>query len=513
MLNFSIMASKGGATRTSTSNATQKRTRLRGTPAFSQPRKAGVRLFGSGGVGAMFSRRFDKDLFALAIPALGSSVMEPMLALADTLFVSLLGSIQLASLAPCSSVFSVIAGLSYAALTTATSVILCNSIAAGKHENTKAVIRTATVAALAVGAGLTLYLSIGTESILSTLGASTTIMPHSVAYLRWRAFGIPFYFLSLISAGIFRALKDTKTVFVVSLAAGIVNIVLDAFLVLVMNDGVRGAAVATSISQVASAGIAAFALYKRRAELGMDKATSPPKESTESDSALVAQSVRDLGSSSMTMILRQTCNNGIWLFSTALVTRLGDAQAATHHAIISVWVVLAFINECVATSGQVTVASTLNKGGQLYTATARRVAMRTVLLSVGLAGVLIPVGHVLHSTVLKPMLGTVLTIELSDQVFPMVLLFLPLQYAVWTLDALFLGASDFRYNAVAVSSSAGICVLTLCFIGNSFFSVWAVMSFGYFGLRLVTHLLRFSSPKGPFISSSPTVPIPTSSTG
>src|SRR5690625_7840745 len=54
----------------------------------------------------MLSRRFDRQIFALALPALGTLAADPLVTLVDTAWVGRLGPVPLAALGVCTALFS-----------------------------------------------------------------------------------------------------------------------------------------------------------------------------------------------------------------------------------------------------------------------------------------------------------------------------------------------------------------------------------------------------------------------
>lgn len=440
----------------------------------------------------------------LALPALGSSLMEPLLTLADNAFVSTLGQMQLASLSPSNGLLSFVNSVSFQILMTTTSIAVAKTTGSGRLDQCRKVLRISVVCAGLIGSTIAVFIIVFSHSIVSAFGASAAITPYSVSFLRWRSLGIPLGFLTLVASGAFRAMGDTKTPFLISLLSGAVNFCLDALFVLVLHWGVSGAALATSVAQGAGVVVAGVAVWNRRKDFGL---TSPPPSPPPSIVAgAESNPVLELGSSSVAMFGRQIFNNGLWLLCTGVVTRFGDATAAAQQAMLSVWLILTFINDCIASSSQVIVARSIFRGDGAHTASARSVVMRTIVITVILALSLMILGELLRWTVLRPMLHTPEALELVDRVFPIVLGCFPIPAIVWALDGAYFGASDFVYNAINTAVSAVTCAAALLLFGKNLTSVWIIMTGIYFGFRLISHLLRLSSTRGPFLYTLRPIP-------
>ena len=88
------------------------------------------------------------------------------------------------------------------------------------------------------------------ESILSFLGAKDSILTLSWNYLRFICYGLP----CMIFSGFFRSILsgegDMKLPMIITAVGTVLNIILDPIFIFVLNFGVKGAAMATMISQV-----------------------------------------------------------------------------------------------------------------------------------------------------------------------------------------------------------------------------------------------------------------------
>jgi multidrug resistance protein, MATE family len=92
------------------------------------------------------------------------------------------------------------------------------------------------------------------ESILEVLGATPDVAALGADYLRPLMLGTPFFYLTLLYAGILRGVGNTRIPFLCALGANLVNGVLDYGLILgnlgMPEWGLSGAAIGTVIAQV-----------------------------------------------------------------------------------------------------------------------------------------------------------------------------------------------------------------------------------------------------------------------
>jgi Na+-driven multidrug efflux pump len=198
----------------------------------------------------------DGAIFALALPAVASLLLDPVLGVVDTAFV---GRIQgegaaeaLGGLAVSTAVFNFSFKL-FNFLAEVTGPLVASQIAAAKaeesenryddrYENTQRTtraqaaetVRGAMTVAVVLGVSACVALEFGAENVLRWSGgdglASSTgvdgsgMMHQAEMYLRVRALSAPAALIGTVAVGAYRGLLDTKTPLLVSGAANAVNL-------------------------------------------------------------------------------------------------------------------------------------------------------------------------------------------------------------------------------------------------------------------------------------------------
>jgi putative MATE family efflux protein len=84
------------------------------------------------------------------------------------------------------------------------------------------------------------------------MGASPAILPYSADYLSIMLFGFIFFSLSINSNNLIRAEGKPRASMYAMIIGAVLNIILDPIFIFVLKMGVRGAAIATVISQISS---------------------------------------------------------------------------------------------------------------------------------------------------------------------------------------------------------------------------------------------------------------------
>ena len=131
-------------------------------------------------------------------------------------------------------------------------VVVAREIGAKDKERTQNAVHTSILMAVIFGViGMALGLAVS-RPVLRLMGASGNLLDLAVQYTVFYFLGVPFLALTNYLIAIFRAKGDSKTPLVVLALAGLLNVGLNLFFVLVVGFSVEGVAIATSIANLAS---------------------------------------------------------------------------------------------------------------------------------------------------------------------------------------------------------------------------------------------------------------------
>ncbi len=136
---------------------------------------------------------------------------------------------------------------------TGANVVVARHLGAHENERTSRTVHTALTISvlfglLATGIGLVI-----SRPVLSIMGAEGKLLDLATLYTKLYFAGAPFLALTNYLIAIFRAKGDTKTPLYILASAGLINVALNLFFVLVVGLSVEGVALATVISNVVSA--------------------------------------------------------------------------------------------------------------------------------------------------------------------------------------------------------------------------------------------------------------------
>ncbi|MEU0273990.1 MATE family efflux transporter [Streptomyces sp. NPDC006307] len=423
-------------------------------------------------------RRHGREIIALAVPAFGALVAEPLFLMVDSAIVGHLGTPQLAGL-----------GIAAALLATAVSVFVFLA-----YATTAAVARRVGAgdlpAAIRQGMdGIWLALILGIAVIAVTLpmapglvdvfGASDTAAPYAVTYLRISSLGIPAMLVVLAATGVLRGLQDTRTPLYVAIAGFAANAVLNAALVYGAGLGIAGSAWGTVIAQCGMA--AAYLVVVVRGARRHGASLRPD-----------AVGIRASAQAGVPLLVRTLSLRAILMIATVVAARLGDAEVAAHQIILSLWSLTAFALDAIAIAGQAIIGRYLGAGD---TEGARQVCRRMVQWGIAsglVLGALIVLARPLFiplftgdDTVQDTLLPALLVVALSQ----------PVSGVVFILDGVLMGAGDGPYLAGAMVLTLAVfapVALLVPGLGGGLTTLWWAMAL-MMTVRMLTLWLRTRS--------------------
>ncbi|MGW7311675.1 MATE family efflux transporter [Streptomyces sp. NPDC054854] len=423
-------------------------------------------------------RRHDREILALAVPAFGALVAEPLFVMADSAIVGHLGTPQLAGL-----------GIAAALLMTGVSVFVFLA-----YATTAAVARRVGAgdlpAAIRQGMdGIWLALLLGTvvaaailptaPGLVSLFGASDTVAPYAVTYLRISALGIPAMLMVLAATGVIRGLQDTRTPLYVAIGGFALNGVLNVALVYGAGLGIAGSAWGTVIAQFAMAAAYLFVVVRgaRRhgASLRPDKA-----------------GIRACARAGAPLLVRTLSLRAILMIATAVAARLGDADIAAHQILLSLWSLLAFALDAIAIAGQAIIGRYLGAGD---TEGAKAVCRRMVQWGV-VSGIALGLLVIAARPVFIPLFTGDPVVE--DVLLPALIVVAvsqPVSGIVFVLDGVLMGAGDGPYLARAMLVTLAVfapAALLVPVLGGGLTTLWWAMTL-MMVVRMITLQLRARS--------------------
>ncbi len=121
-----------------------------------------------------------------------------------------------------------------------------------KDENAKHYVGNGLFLSVLLGILYCMLLLVFKTPILVLCGASGNVLSYAQAYLEIIALGVPFHIFTSACSFLIRADRSPRYTMLCSLTGTFLNVILDGLFMLVFHWGIRGAALATIISQIVS---------------------------------------------------------------------------------------------------------------------------------------------------------------------------------------------------------------------------------------------------------------------
>ncbi|WP_410537577.1 MATE family efflux transporter [Streptomyces sp. KL2] len=429
--------------------------------------------------GRTAARRHDREIIALALPAFGALVAEPLFVMADSAIVGHLGTPQLAGLGVAATLLTTGVNV-FVFLAYATTAAVARRVGAG---DLPAAIRQGMDGiwlALLLGAAVVAAVLPAAPALVDLFGTSATAAPHAVTYLRISALGIPAMLMVLAATGVLRGLQDTRTPLYVAVGGFSVNVVLNFALVHGAGLGIAGSAWGTVIAQCAMAAVYLVVVVRGARRHG---ASLRPD----------AAGIRACGRAGAPLLVRTLSLRAVLVLATAVAARLGDVEVAAHQITLTVWSLLAFALDAIAIAGQAIIGRYLGAGD----AAGARAACRRMVRWGAASGVVLGLLVVAARPLLLPLFTPDTAVH--DRLTPALLVVAvtsPVAGVVFVLDGVLMGAGDGPYLAWAALATLVVfapAALAVPALGGGLTALWWAVAGLMMGMRLVTLWLRARS--------------------
>ena len=405
----------------------------------------------------MTTRSLDRSILRLAIPALGSLAIDPLLTLVDTAFVARLGVVELAALGVDTAILG-FAFFGFNFLAYATTPLVAQALGRRDEGMARRWVGDALFLAVVLGVLATIVVELAAPWFVDLMGASDEVAGPAVSYLRIRALAAPAVLIATASHGAFRGHQDTRTPLLVALVVNGINLVLDPILIFGFDMGVEGAAIATVFAQVVGA-VWFLSLIGRR------RLAERPRGVRDS-----LPTIRTLGKSAVLI----TTRTGVLLLAFTVAARaattIGTEQIAAHQVVLQVWLVAAMIADSFAIAGQAMVGAGAGAGDR---AEIDRVSRRLLIWGLGV-GVVITLLLLGGGSVLGNLVASDAAAALVVATLPVVAWMMPVASPLFVADGIFFGL--LALGTILVSTATGallaIGLMALTPLGDSLIGIW-----------------------------------------
>jgi putative MATE family efflux protein len=411
--------------------------------------------------------RYDREIFRLAVPALGALAAEPLYVLVDTAVVGHLGRPQLAALGAAATLLSALGMFNF--LQYGTTAQVARASGAGEDVVAARLGAQSLWLSLAFGCALSLVFAALAVTLVGLIGVEGASAGYAVTYLRIAALGIPSAFIAIGGQGFLRGVRDLRTPLLIVVCGNILNIALELWLVYGLDLGIRGSAWGTVIAQTCM-GVAMVTAILRR----VGRANAGPR-------LALARRLLSLGKF---IFIRTASLIGAFLLAGTVVARLGDAPLAAYQIAFQLFIFLALILDAIAIAGQIIVGRRLGAGrsDEAFAASARMIWLSVLTGAVFSVGLL-----ALQDVIPRAFTSDPQVLAQCALLWPLFALMQPLNGAVFALDGILIGASDGRYLALSMAAAFAACAASLALVVHEGWGVRGV--WGALVVLIVTRLV------------------------
>ncbi|MBO5668564.1 MAG: MATE family efflux transporter [Lentisphaeria bacterium] len=194
-----------------------------------------------------------RQMIRFSIPLMISGMLQLLFHAADLIVIGRFSSHEaLAAIGATGSLTSLLVNV-FIGLSVGTNVLVARYLGEKNRKETSRTVHTAVMSSFAGGIFLAIFGIMAARPVLSWMSTPPEILDKAVLYMSIYFAGMPVIMFYNFGSAIMQAFGDTTRPFYFLLLAGVINVLLNLFFVIVFHWDVAGVAAATVISQAVSA--------------------------------------------------------------------------------------------------------------------------------------------------------------------------------------------------------------------------------------------------------------------
>ena len=209
-------------------------------------------------------------LITYAVPLILSGMLQLLFNAVDIIVVGrFAGSQSLAAVGSTTYLINIFTTL-FIGVSLGVNVLTAQHYSVGNDEQVSKTVHTAIVAAIIFGVTAMVCGLLFGRTILGWMGSPDDVIDKSTLYIQIYFCGMPFFMLYNFGSAVLKAVGDTKRPLIYLTIAGVLNAILNVYLVVVWNLDVAGVAIATVFSQFVSCLLVIISLIKAEASYKLE---------------------------------------------------------------------------------------------------------------------------------------------------------------------------------------------------------------------------------------------------
>ena len=428
-------------------------------------------------------RSLDRQFLDVALPAFVSLAADPLASIVDAMYVGRLSPENQAGMGiAISAQYSVAKLYNDPLLKTSTSLV------AGKSgEELSASVSTAILTAMVIGVLQSLLYIFAPGPIMTFMGVPgvSDMRSPAIAYLQWRALGVPAATVLIVTNGIFRGRGDTKTPLYCTLLGTITNVVLDPILIFSCGMGCAGAGAATAISQWVTAIPLIYLLEK----------SIPFSQIRKKGGNVFKSAFQQYIKAGGLIMIRTIAKIAAYTVSASAAARLGTVPMAAYSLTFNLGFATSQLCEAVSIAAQALLARDMPLDSRQKKASAAHVIKRALQAGILVSSLLSLVTFYNQDNVLSQMTKSPEVRAAAAAVMPVVLFTQVWKGLAYSTGGILLGGLDWFHSSLGMQISAVLCIGLTLLLPQSLWNIWVALAV-FMGTQVVLAFARFVSGKG-----------------
>ena len=207
-----------------------------------------------------------KNILLFSLPLMGSQVLEVLFNLSDVAVVGRFADyLALGAVGSTTLLVTLFTGI-LIGMGAGVNVRVAHELGAGNKRGTEETIHTSLLLCAITGLLVCAICLLFSERLLSMMNTKPEFIAQAILYMKIYSLGMPAMAVYNFGNGVLSARGDTKRPLIYLSIAGVINVLLILFFVIVCRMAAAGVATATAIAQYASAGLIMTHLLRRKDE-------------------------------------------------------------------------------------------------------------------------------------------------------------------------------------------------------------------------------------------------------
>ncbi len=211
-------------------------------------------------------KEVNKKILTMILPITVENILQMIAGLVSMGMVGRIDVLAIGALGISMRITQIVWAL-FKGIATGATVFVAQYHGAGEHKKVMTVIQQTMLSTLAAVILLELLIIVFAPILLSVFNPEAELLKQAVVYIRFVALELPFLAIMLVIGGVLQGMGNARTPMVITMTMNIVNIAVGYILIFgklgLPALGIRGAAIATVVSQLAALSLGLYVLFNK----------------------------------------------------------------------------------------------------------------------------------------------------------------------------------------------------------------------------------------------------------